>query len=102
VTVALDTTVDEELRSEGYAREIVNRVQNMRKSADFDVTDRIHVGFLATPDLALALERHAAVIRNETLALEFVEARTPEGDLVESYRIGEEEVTLAIRRITPT
>jgi isoleucyl-tRNA synthetase len=54
VTVALDTTVDEELRSEGYAREIVNRVQNMRKSADFDVTDRIHVGFLATPDLALA------------------------------------------------
>lgn len=101
VTVALDTAVDDELRSEGYAREVVNRLQNMRKSADFDVTDRIQVGYLATPGLTQALERHAPAIRNETLALEFVEAPKPEGDLVDSYRIGDEQVTLAIRKVVP-
>jgi isoleucyl-tRNA synthetase len=98
VTVALDTTVDETLRAEGQAREVVNRIQNMRKTADFDVTDRIVVLYNASASLTRALDLHAVWIRNETLALELELARQPEGELVETYSIGEEEVTLAVRR----
>jgi isoleucyl-tRNA synthetase len=57
--------------AEGLARDTVNRLQNLRKSAGLDVADRIHVRYAATPTLAAALESHAAYVRNETLALTF-------------------------------
>ncbi|HXG37207.1 MAG TPA: isoleucine--tRNA ligase [Bacteroidota bacterium] len=70
VTVALDTELNEELIDEGLAREFVNRVQNMRKDAGFEVTDRIRIYHRSTDRLATALERRAAYIRQETLAVE--------------------------------
>lgn len=100
ITVALDTRVDEHLRAEGQAREVVNRVQNMRKSAEFDVTDRIRVSYKASGGMADAIARHGEWIRNETLALELDSARPPEGDLVETYQIGDEEITLAVSRLS--
>jgi len=99
VPVALDTEIDEELKAEGLAREAVNRIQNMRKQADYDVTDRIEVRFHASDFLARAMERYAEWIRNETLALEFEMARQPDGDLVESFNIDSEHVTVGISRI---
>jgi isoleucyl-tRNA synthetase len=98
VTVALDTSVDDALLAEGQARELVNRIQNMRKSAQFDVTDRIVVRFNASAGIASALDKHGEWVRNETLALELEEALQPGGDLVETYQIGNEEVTLAVQR----
>lgn len=71
VAVALDTALTPELIAEGLVRETVNRVQNARKAQDLDVTDRIHVSFVATPTLEAAIHLHAAYIRNETLALTF-------------------------------
>jgi isoleucyl-tRNA synthetase len=71
LTVALDTALTPALVAEGLARETVNRLQNLRKSAGLDVADRIHVRYAATPTLAAALESHAAYVRNETLALTF-------------------------------
>ena len=50
LTVALDITVTEELKNEGVARELVNRIQNLRKSSGFDVTDKIHVKIYADGD----------------------------------------------------
>ena len=98
VTVALDTTIDNELLAEGLAREVVNRVQNMRKTADFDVTDRILVEYNATDLLADAVSRHGSWIRNETLAVELEEAAKPEGELVESFEVGDEKLEIAVRR----
>ncbi len=98
VTVALDTTITEELRAEGLARETVNRIQNLRKQADYDVTDRIIVRFHATEQLAEAVRRHADWIRNETLALELEEAERPGGDLVENFEIDSERVTVGVQR----
>jgi isoleucyl-tRNA synthetase len=69
VTVALDTELNEELIEEGFAREFVNRVQNMRKEAGLEVTDRITIYHRSTERLAKALERTAAYIRQETLAV---------------------------------
>ncbi len=99
VTVALDTAVSEALLAEGLARESVNRVQNLRKKADFDVTDRIEVQYQATGRLAQAIKEHAAWIRNETLTLELEEAEHPSGEVIETFRIGEDELTVGVRRV---
>jgi isoleucyl-tRNA synthetase len=68
LTVALDTTLNLDLVNEGLAREFVNRVQNMRKDAGFDVTDRIRIQFQAPPRIAEAVEKLAAYVMSETLA----------------------------------
>ena len=99
VTVALDTTLDEALIGEGLARETINRIQNLRKNADFDVTDRIRVQYRAGDRLAAAIRAHAAWIRNETLALELDEAERPDGEVVEAFEVGDESLTVAARRV---
>lgn len=71
LTLALDTTISEELLAEGLSREFVNRVQNMRKDAGFEVTDRIKIQYSAHEELAKALESRAEYIKKETLAKEF-------------------------------
>jgi isoleucyl-tRNA synthetase len=68
LTVALDTTLTADLVNEGLAREFVNRVQNMRKDAGFDVTDRIRIQFQAPPRIAEAVEKLSAYVMSETLA----------------------------------
>jgi len=68
LTVALDTTLTDELRAEGVAREFVNRVQNMRKTADFNVTDRISISCFSTDQIKDAVSRFSAYVCSETLA----------------------------------
>ncbi len=99
VTVALDTTITEALQDEGFAREVINRVQNLRKKAGYDVTDRIEGQYQATRQLANAIAHHAGWIRNETLALELDEAEQPAGEVVETFQIGEEALTVGVRRV---
>jgi isoleucyl-tRNA synthetase len=68
LTVALDITVTEELRQEGIARELINRIQNLRKEKGFDVTDKINVRIEKNNELAPAIEHNMAYICSETLA----------------------------------
>jgi isoleucyl-tRNA synthetase len=68
LTVALDVTLDEELRREGVARELVNRVQNLRKEEGFDVTDRIIVKIVSTPTIREAVASNSEYIRTQILA----------------------------------
>ncbi len=70
MTIALDTELTEDLINEGFAREFVNRVQNMRKGAGFEVTDRIKISYWASKQLQRALETLAKYIAGETLAVE--------------------------------
>jgi isoleucyl-tRNA synthetase len=72
ITVALDINVNEELRQEGIAREFVNRIQNIRKESDFEVTDKIKVQIQKHEQLNDALEKFADYISNQTLASTFV------------------------------
>ena len=70
LTVALDVEVTPELRREGLARELVNRIQNLRKSSGFEVTDRIHtVVYSADAGLADALQEYAEYVKAQTLSL---------------------------------
>ena len=101
VTVALDTELTEALIAEGLARESVNRVQALRKKADFDVADRIEIQYQASGKIAAAIAAHSDWIRNETLALRLYEAISPEGEVVDSFEIGEHDLTLGVRRIAP-
>ncbi len=99
VTVALDTHLTPELEKEGLAREVVNRIQNLRKDAGFEVTDRIQIAFSATPGLQRALVDHGEWVRNETLAVELTEAIHPDGEMVRAFDVDDERVTLAVRRV---
>jgi isoleucyl-tRNA synthetase len=67
---ALQTELTPELVAEGLAREFVRRVQDLRKSTDFDVADRITLTYTATPTLAAAIETHRDYIMGETLTVE--------------------------------
>lgn len=69
-TVALDITVSEDLRNEGIARELINRIQNLRKEAGFDVTDKIKISILKHSALNKAIEIHREYISSQTLAKE--------------------------------
>ncbi len=69
ITVALDTTLTDTLRDEGFAREFVNRVQNMRKDSGLEVTDRIRVAYKADDRLRKAIENMSDYVKSETLAL---------------------------------
>jgi len=68
ITVALKIDIDNDLRDEGFAREVVNKVQNMRKTSGFEVTDRIIVLVNTVDPLAAAVKRHDDFICRETLA----------------------------------
>ncbi|RZN84709.1 MAG: isoleucine--tRNA ligase [Winogradskyella sp.] len=67
LTVALDVTINEDLRREGIARELVNRIQNLRKDSGFEVTDRIDVQLLSNTDVIAAVNDNEAYIKTETL-----------------------------------
>lgn len=68
LTVALDVTLTDDLIAEGTARELVNRIQNIRKAKDFDVTDRIQVRISEVDGVRSAVSDYMAYICNETLA----------------------------------
>ena len=76
LTVALDVTISDELRKEGNARELINRVQNLRKESGLEVTDKIKLSIENNSILAKAVEANEQYIKNETLTAElnFVEA----------------------------
>jgi isoleucyl-tRNA synthetase len=67
LTVALDVTIDDKLKNEGIARELVNRIQNLRKESGFDVTDKIEIHFQKDGMVELAIAENENYIKTETL-----------------------------------
>jgi len=70
LVVGLDTTLNDDLLCEGLAREFVSKIQNMRKAAELDVTQRIRISFSGDDAIKTAVEKHRDYIKAETLALE--------------------------------
>ena len=69
-TIALDTNINEELKNEGIAREIVNRIQNFRKDSGFNVSDKIIIEIENNNLIEKAIFENIDYIKNETLAVE--------------------------------
>ncbi len=99
LTVALDITVTEELRNEGVARELINRIQNIRKESGFEVTDRIRVEIEAKPAVETALEKFADYVASQTLADSVKAAAAPEGATVVTTDLDEEPLKIAVTRV---
>jgi isoleucyl-tRNA synthetase len=97
ITVALLTEIDDTLRNEGFAREMVNKVQNMRKSSDFEVTDRIKVWVSTDEPLTAAIEKYKDFICKETLAddIEMVSSM-PEGNEAKNWNINGVKADIAV------
>jgi isoleucyl-tRNA synthetase len=76
LTVALDITLTDELKQEGIARELINRIQNLRKDSGLEVTDKIHLQILNIPGINQAINSHKDYIGSQTLAtkIELVES----------------------------
>ena len=72
ITVALDITISEELKQEGIARELVNRIQNIRKDSGFEVTDKIKVQLKRDGVLEAAILKNEEYIKSETLTSDLV------------------------------
>ncbi len=72
ITVALDITITDELRNEGIARELVNRIQNIRKDSGFEVTDKIKVHIQNNKVIEQAVKENADYIKSETLTNELI------------------------------
>ncbi|MCX6245978.1 MAG: isoleucine--tRNA ligase [Bacteroidetes bacterium] len=86
LTVALDTTITPLLREEGIARELINRIQNLRKDKNFEVTDKISVIMQGNDEINLAVENNLPYICSETLAQSFRivnQLDDPGSDLIE-------------------
>ena len=82
LTVALDVTVTPELRREGMARELVNRIQNIRKNRDYSITDRITVSMAPVPEVTDALEEYSDYVARQVLADAItLDPATPESDI---------------------
>ena len=72
LTVALDVTISEDLRKEGIARELVNRIQNARKDAGLEVTDKIQLQVLKSEELEASVKANDTYIKDETLTKSLV------------------------------
>ncbi|GAB6394069.1 MAG: isoleucine--tRNA ligase [Bacteroidales bacterium] len=69
LTVALDITLTDALRREGLARELVNRIQNLRKSGGYDITDKVKIHILSSDAMDAAITEHKEYIMNQVLAV---------------------------------
>ena len=98
VTVVLDTNLTQDLIDEGYAREIVSKVQTMRKEAGYDVTDRIQVRCQCGDKLAAALDMGRDMIMRGVLALSLTREAPAQGWIAKEWDINGEKATIAIRK----
>ena len=95
LTVALDVTLTDELKEEGIARELVNRIQNLRKAKEFEITDRITVRLSSNLAFDEAVTHNAGYIRNQVLADEIIIVNERLEDEIE---IDDEILTISIVR----
>ncbi|MEG0789363.1 MAG: isoleucine--tRNA ligase [Alistipes sp.] len=99
LTVALDITVTAELRAEGVARELINRIQNIRKDSGFEVTDKIRVEIENKDFATEAIANYADYIGLQTLAVEVKSATVPVGKFIVDSEVDEVPIKIAVSKI---
>ncbi len=97
ITVVLDTNLTAELIEEGFVRELISKIQTMRKEAKFEVMDRIVIYHQGNEKIAKVFLQNEEILKKETLANEIINAN-PDG-YIKTWDINNEEVTLAVKRV---
>ena len=98
--VAIDTNLTPDLADEGVTRELVHLVQNMRRSAGFNISDRILTWYQGDDRVARVMEKHGGYIKEETLSLDLQPGEPGEGAHVEEHRIDGASVKLGVKRVS--
>ena len=102
MTIALDITVTEALKQEGVARELINRIQNLRKSSGFDVTDKVNVTIYADgedgEEIAASLANFGEYVGAQTLALSVTSAPLAEAGEAPEVEWNEGTIRIAVAR----
>ncbi|MBU0474159.1 MAG: isoleucine--tRNA ligase [Bacteroidetes bacterium] len=97
ITVAIDSELTEDLIAEGYAREVVNRIQNMRKDAGFEVMDKIIIRYSTNSKLSSYINQFSDYIMNETLA-DVIQNNDTKIGFSQDWELGEYECTISVER----
>ena len=97
ITVVLDTNLSEELIEEGFVREVISKIQTMRKDSDFEVMDHIKVSCEGNDKIAKIITDNESTIKDETLADE-VDTNSADGNTKE-WNINGEKVTLGVKKL---
>ena len=99
IVVALDTVITPELKAEGLAREVVRRIQQMRKDAGFELSDRIHTTYQTdSAELAGVMMQLADCIKQETLSLSLLAGEPVEGAHADTGDVDGDVITLGVSR----
>jgi len=96
--VKIEAAITPELRDEGLARELVRRIQTMRKNAGFDIADYIVTYYQGSEELCRIMDTHGGYVRQETLSRELLAGPPPAGAHVEEQKIAGQVITLAVER----
>ncbi len=107
IKIALNTVISDDLKHKGWVRETVNRIQNLRKQANFKVTDKIEISIVTTKTLKEALNIHEDLLRRETLAekLQIDDLENSNGaenssqDISQEFDINGEKATISLVRV---
>ncbi|MXY46978.1 MAG: class I tRNA ligase family protein, partial [Chloroflexi bacterium] len=97
-SVAISTEITPALRLEGDARELVHGIQNMRRSADFDIADHIVTYYESSPELDAVIAAHSDYIRQETLTQELVSQPPAADAYAETLKVNDIQATIGVRR----
>ena len=97
-SVAMSTVVTPELRLEGDARELIHGIQNMRRSADFDIADYIVTYYQGSPELDAVIAAHSDYIQQETLSRQLINRPPAAGAHTETLKVNNIQATIAVRR----
>ena len=95
--VAIKTNLTKKLIDEGISREIVHQIQNMRKSAGFNISDHIILKYYGNPNIREIIENHLDYVSSETLADDVESAKAPVGFYTETFIIEGKEVVIGIK-----
>ena len=98
VTVGIDATLTPDLKAEGLAREVVRRIQDMRKKAGFNIEDRITTWYVASEGLASVFEKWGDYIKAETLTTVLIAGEPEEGAYVEEQKVEGEGFKVSVRK----
>jgi isoleucyl-tRNA synthetase len=97
--LTLDTEISPELKLEGLARDLVRKIQELRKQSGFSVEDRIHLFYEGDGILAEALERWRDYIATETLAVAVTHGAAPNGASTETFQIEGHDLKVSVVRV---
>jgi len=99
ICIVLDITLDENLIEDGFVRELISKIQTMRKEAKFNVMDRIIIYYKDNNKIAGIFSRNENILKKETLADKIINGDPDSESYVKSWSINKEQVVIAVKKI---